>query len=98
MLDNKFTFMEKARELGLNVPKSFLITKPEDILDFDFAADGSQYIVKSINYDSVRRLNMTKLPMNSREKMADFLKKLPISKETPRVFSKLPKSSHSQLR
>ncbi len=102
MLDDKFTFMEKARELGLNVPKSFLITKPEDILDFDFAADGSQYIVKSISYDSVRRLNMTKLPMNSREEMADFLKDLPISKDNPWIMQEFVKGkeycTHSTVR
>ncbi|MDJ1181502.1 ATP-grasp domain-containing protein [Roseofilum sp. BLCC_M91] len=81
LLDNKFTFIEKAKILGLSVPKSFLITNFQQILDFDFAQDGSQYILKSIPYDSVRRLDMTKLPMKSEQEMEAFVKKMPISKD-----------------
>ena len=80
MLDNKFTLCEKARSLGLSAPKSFLITEPQQILDFDFLADGSRYILKSIRYNSVSRLDMTQLPF---EGMEDYVKNLPISKENP---------------
>ncbi len=80
MLDNKFTLCEKASSLGLSAPKSFLITEPQQILDFDFLADGSRYILKSIRYNSVSRLNMTQLPF---EGMEDYVKNLPISKENP---------------
>ncbi len=86
MLDNKFTFIEKAKSLGLSVPKSFLITNPEQVLNFDFTTDGSQYILKSIPYDSVRRLNMTKLPMSSTEEMEQFIKALPISEARPWIM------------
>ena len=80
MLDNKFTLCEQARSLGLSAPKSFLITEPQQILDFDFLADGSRYILKSIRYNSVSRLDMTQLPF---EGMEDYVKNLPISKENP---------------
>jgi predicted ATP-grasp superfamily ATP-dependent carboligase len=80
MLDNKFTLCDKARSFGLSAPKSFLITNPQQVLDFDFAADGSQYILKSIRYNSVSRLDLTRFPFAG---MADYLKNLPISKENP---------------
>ncbi len=80
MLDNKFTLCEQARSLGLSAPKSFLITEPQQILDFDFLADGSRYILKSIRYNSVSRLDMTQLPF---EGMEDYVKNMPISKENP---------------
>ncbi|MBC6471690.1 MAG: ATP-grasp domain-containing protein [Hormoscilla sp. GM102CHS1] len=86
MLDNKFTFCQKARELGLTAPKAFLITDPEQVLNFDFTADGSQYIIKSISYNSLYRLDMTKLPMSSKEQMASFVKGLPISESQPWIM------------
>ncbi len=102
MLDNKYTFIEKARELGLSVPKSFLITKPEDVLNFDFEADGSQYILKSIPYDSVHRLDLTRLPMSSYSEMEQFVKGLPISDEKPWIMQEFIRGkeycTHSTVR
>ena len=102
MLDNKFTFIEKAKSFGLSVPKSFLITDPEQILNFDFAADGSRYILKSIPYDSVRRLDLTKLPMNSRAEMKQFVESLPISEEKPWIMQEFVRGkeycTHSTVR
>ncbi|NEO30786.1 MAG: ATP-grasp domain-containing protein [Symploca sp. SIO3C6] len=102
LLDNKFTFIEKAKSFGLTVPKSFLITKPEQIINFDFATDGSQYILKSIPYDSVRRLNMTKLPMKSVQEMSNFVKSLPINQEKPWIMQEFVKGkeycTHSTVR
>lgn len=80
ILDDKFTLCEKARSLGLSAPKAFLITEPQQILDFDFQNDNSKYLLKSIRYNSVSRLDMTKLPF---EEMEDYVKNLPISKENP---------------
>ncbi len=82
-LDNKYAFCKKASELGLSTPKVFCITDPQQILDFDFQADGSQYIVKSIPYDSVLRLDLTKLPFDG---MKDYVRGLPISEEKPWVM------------
>lgn len=86
MLDDKFAFSEKARSLGLSVPKSFKITAPEQILNFDFSNETRKYILKSIPYDSVRRLNMTKLPCDTPEETAAFVKSLPISEEKPWIM------------
>lgn len=86
MLDDKFAFSEQARSLGLSVPKSFKITNPEQILNFDFSNETRKYILKSIPYDSVRRLNMTKLPCDTPEETAAFVKTLPISEEKPWIM------------
>lgn len=83
MLDNKYTLCQTARSLGLSAPKSFLITDPEQILKFDFTGERRKYILKSIRYDSVTRLDMTKLPF---EGMESYVKKLPISEDRPWVM------------
>jgi predicted ATP-grasp superfamily ATP-dependent carboligase len=99
ILDNKFAFCEKARHIGLSTPKVFCFTQNEQILNFDFAADGSQYILKSIPYDSVRRLDLTKLPFAG---MEAYLKDLPISPEKPWVMQEFIKGqeycTHSTVR
>ena len=86
MLDDKFAFSEQARSLGLSVPKSFKITDPEQILNFDFSPETRKYILKSIPYDSIRRLNLTKLPCDTPEETAAFVKSLPISEEKPWIM------------
>ena len=83
ILDDKHAFCSKARELGLSAPKVFRITDPQQILDFDFESDGSKYIVKSIPYDSVLRLDLTRLPF---EGMAEYVRNLPISEQKPWVM------------
>lgn len=83
LLDDKFALSEKARSLGLTAPKTFFITDPQQVLDFDFEQDGSQYILKSIAYNSVHRLDMTKYPLHSEEAMAAHLATLPISEQNP---------------
>ena len=87
-LDNKFSFCQQAASLGLSVPKSFLISDPQEILDFDFATDGSRYILKSIPYDSVSRLDMTQLPFPD---MESYVKKLPITKDRPWIMQQFIK-------
>ena len=86
MLDDKFAFSEKARSFGLSVPKSFKITNPEQVLNFDFSNETRKYILKSIPYDSVRRLNLTKLPCDTPEEMATFVNSLPISEDKPWIM------------
>ena len=83
ILDDKHAFCSKARELGLSAPKVFRITDPQQILDFDFDSDGSKYIVKSIPYDSVLRLDLTRLPF---EGMEEYVRSLPISEAKPWVM------------
>lgn len=86
MLDDKFAFAEMARTLNLSVPKSFQITNPQQVIDFDFSNEKRQYILKSIPYDSVRRLDLTKLPCATPEETAAFVNSLPISNEKPWIM------------
>lgn len=86
MLDDKFAFAEVARSFSLSVPKSFKITNPQQVLDFDFTKETRKYILKSIPYDSVRRLNLTKLPCNTPAETEAFVKSLPISEDTPWII------------
>ena len=86
MLDDKFAFAQTAQSFGLSVPKSYKITHPQQVLDFDFSTEQHKYILKSIPYDSVRRLNLTKLPCNTRAENAAFVNSLPISEEKPWIM------------
>ncbi|GAB1543602.1 ATP-grasp domain-containing protein [Scytonema sp. NUACC21] len=86
MLDDKFAFSETARAFGLSVPKSFKITNPEQVLNFDFSKETHKYILKSIPYDSVRRLDLTKLPCDTPEETEAFVRSLPISPEKPWIL------------
>ncbi|KJH71176.1 ATP-grasp domain-containing protein [Aliterella atlantica] len=86
MLDDKFAFAQRARSFSLSVPKSFLITNPEQVLNFDFTNEKNKYILKSIPYDQVRRLDLTKLPCDTQSQTAAFVKSLPISEENPWIM------------
>jgi predicted ATP-grasp superfamily ATP-dependent carboligase len=85
-LDDKYEFATDAQALGLRVPKSYKITHPQQVIDFDFANQRRQYIIKSIPYDSVRRLDLTKLPCATPAETAAFVKSLPISESKPWVM------------
>ena len=85
-LDDKFKFARSARSLGLGAPKSFLITDPQQVLEFDFSDEHRDYVLKSISYDSVRRLDLTKLPCASDERTEAFVRSLPISESQPWVM------------
>lgn len=86
MLDDKYAFSQIAKSFGLSVPKSFKITDPEQVINFDFSPEQRQYILKSIPYDSVRRLNLTKLPGDTPEATAEFVRSLPISAAKPWIM------------
>lgn len=85
-LDDKYQFAQAAQSLGLSVPKSFRITHPQQVLDFDFSNCTRPYILKSIPYDSVNRLNLTKLPCATRQETEQFVNSLPISESKPWVM------------
>lgn len=84
LLDDKFELSEKARSLNLTAPKTHRITHPQQVLEFEF--DSSQYILKSIAYNSVHRLDITKYPLDSKEAMAAHLATLPISEDNPWIL------------
>lgn len=85
-LDDKYRFNQLAQSLGLAVPRSFRITAPEQVLQFDFSQETRPYILKSIAYSSVYRLNLTRLPGPNRKEMEAFVYSLPISPETPWIM------------
>ncbi|MEL7499641.1 MAG: ATP-grasp enzyme [Planctomycetota bacterium] len=85
-LDNKFLFAEASKIAGLLVPQTVLITDVQQVLDFDFSSYRRPFILKSIAYDPVRRLDMTKLPMESADAMRRHLTTLPISESNPWIL------------
>ena len=85
-LDDKSQFSAVAQSLGLSVPESYCITQPSQVQEFDFSGQERKYIIKSIPYDSVRRLDLTKLPCNTPAETAAFVKDLPISERNPWIM------------
>lgn len=85
-LDDKAAFCAVAASLGLSVPDSHRITDPQQVLDFDFTASGRRYVLKSIPYDPVRRLDLTLLPCATPAGTAAFVRGLPISEQTPWIM------------
>jgi predicted ATP-grasp superfamily ATP-dependent carboligase len=87
-LDDKQQFAETAAELGLAVPDAHRITQPEQVLQFDFADTAAHppYVLKSIAYDPVRRLDLTPLPQSDPDRTRAFVAGLPISRENPWVM------------
>ena len=88
-LDDKFQFAAAATALGLKVPDTHRITDAAQVADFDFARDdrrGRTYILKSIAYDPIRRLDLTPLPRPTADETAAFAASLPISADNPWIL------------
>ena len=85
-LDDKHAFSVLAASLGLSVPDAHRITDPQQVLDFDFDSAERPYILKSIPYDPVRRLDLTQLPRPTPAETAEFVRALPISEEHPWIL------------
>lgn len=85
-LDDKYRFARAAEALGLAVPKTYRITDPEQVVAFDFSNERRSYILKSITYDSIRRLDLTKLPAKDPATTAAFARSLPISESNPWIL------------
>ncbi len=86
MLDDKERFCTYAASLGLDVPEVHRVASPEEVADFDFAAPervGRSYVLKSIAYDPVHRLDLTQLPLPTREETRAFAASKPISADNP---------------
>ncbi|MEO0769641.1 MAG: ATP-grasp enzyme [Cyanobacteria bacterium J06649_4] len=86
LLDDKYLFAKTAESFGLAVPKSYRITHPQQVIDFDFSNETRKYILKSIPYDSIRRLDLTKLPCDTPEATAAFVRSKPISEGKPWIL------------
>ena len=85
-LDDKYEFSIAAASLGLSVPDSYRITQPQQVLNFNFSEQAQKYILKSIPYDSVRRLKLTQLPCDTPKDTAAFVEELPISESNPWIM------------
>ena len=85
-LDDKYAFAQTALSLGLRTPKSLLVTDAADVLGFDFASEQRSFILKSIRYDSIRRLDLTRLPRATVQETEAFVRSLPISRDNPWVL------------
>ena len=85
-LDDKEAFSRLAGSLGLPTPDSHRITDPQEVVDFDFAASDRTYVLKSIGYDPVRRLDLTRLPRSTPQETAAFVRALPISVDNPWIL------------
>ena len=88
-VDDKHAFAEMAAEVGLAVPATHRITDPQQVLDFDFVAHPGPWVLKSIPYDPVRRLDLTPLPRPTPAETAAFVRDLPISPEQPWILQEL---------
>jgi hypothetical protein len=101
-LDDKYEFSTTAASLGLTVPDAYRICDPRQVEDFDFSAASPPYILKSIPYDPVHRLDLTALPRPSREQTAAFARSKPISADTPWIMQALVRGreycTHSTVR
>ncbi|MCW3038723.1 MAG: ATP-grasp fold domain protein DUF201-type, partial [Solirubrobacterales bacterium] len=85
-LDDKHAFAMSAAALGLPVPDTHRITDPQQVADFDFAGRERPYILKSIAYDPVRRLDLTQLPLATPAATAAFARSLPIAEDNPWIL------------
>ncbi len=102
LVDDKYEFSQAARALGLLVPDTHRVTDAREVLDFDFARGNWPYILKSIAYDPVHRLDLTHLPFGPPEAMAAFVESLPISEENPWILQEFVQGTefctHSTVR
>ena len=85
-LDDKFAFSTASQELGLSVPDAHRISDPAQVLNFDFDGHAPPYVLKSIAYDPIRRLDLTRLPQPDPEQTRAFVTTLPISPDNPWVM------------
>lgn len=85
-LDDKYLFSRAAHALDLAVPDTHRITDPQQVLDHDFTGARRPYVLKSIAYDPVHRLDLTLLPRPTREQTAAFVSSLPITEDNPWIL------------
>ena len=101
-LDDKFAFSELADSLGLPVPDAHRISSPAEVAAFDFAGAKDPYILKSIPYDPVHRLDLTPLPRDTPQETAAFAASKPMTPDTPWIMQALVRGqeycTHSTVR
>jgi len=84
------------------VPDAHRISTADQVLDFDFDNAADSYILKSIPYDPVNRLDLTTLPQPTPQRTAAFARSKPISRDTPWIMQALVRGqeycTHSTVR
>lgn len=85
-VDDKAAFAAVATGLGLPVPDTHRVTSPAEVARFDFAGHPGPYVLKSIPYDPVNRLDLTRLPRPTAEQTAAFAASKPMSAATPWIL------------
>ncbi|WP_299053204.1 hypothetical protein [uncultured Nocardioides sp.] len=89
-LDDKAAFAALATSLDLPVPLTHRLTDPTQVAEFDFAAHpGVRWVLKSIAYDPVNRLDLTPLPLATPADTAAFARSKPISDDNPWLLQEL---------
>lgn len=86
-LDDKDAFAALARSLDLPVPDTHRITSPEQVAEFTFPP-GESWVLKSIAYDPVHRLDLTRLPRPTPQETAAFARSKPISPDNPWILQR----------
>lgn len=81
-LDDKASFAEMVTAAGLPTPMTHRITSPEQVAPLLIDAD-RPYVLKSIAYDPVHRLDLTLLPLATPEQTTAFARARPISPDNP---------------
>lgn len=86
LLDDKFTFARAAADAGLPVPDTHRVTSAAEVTGFDFAVGTPPYVLKSLRYDPVHRLDLTRLPRPTPAETAAFARSKPISAADPWIL------------
>ncbi|HEY2220777.1 ATP-grasp enzyme [Actinomycetospora sp.] len=85
-VDDKAAFAAAARSSGLAVPDTHRVTSADDVAEFDFPPGGPAYVLKSIPYDPVARLDLTPLPRPTLAQTTAVAAAKPISPGTPWIL------------
>jgi predicted ATP-grasp superfamily ATP-dependent carboligase len=101
-LDDKYAFAGLAASIGLPVPDAHRVSAPFQVTDFDFGDGMPPYILKSIAYDPLHRLDLTTLPRPTSEQTAAFARSKPMSEDNPWILQSLIRGqeycTHSTVR
>ncbi|MEJ2865207.1 ATP-grasp enzyme [Actinomycetospora flava] len=89
LLDDKDRFAEAADTLGLPVPDTHRVTAPQQVEEFDFDAHPGPWILKSVPYDPVARLDLTTLPRPTATATAELARAKPMSDDAPWILQEL---------
>jgi hypothetical protein len=85
-VDDKSRFAAAAGRLGLPVPETHRITDPVQVSEFAFGDAEGPFILKSIGYDPIRRLDLTPLPRPTPAETERFAASLPITDRNPWIM------------